>query len=349
MKRLQLALLSGFQIILLLGCQLASAQDTNLDEAEALQNENYSYINSNTAKLNQCNKIIRIANRVVQEVKAITQDGNTSNHNVVIQAVEVIEKALEEMENIEIDDEQLKNFQTGFIRMYRDTSQATREFVDASNRENLPAIEAASRNLRQATLPEKELVNGINHYCINSETERISTQEAKIKYLQVELISEIDAQQTRISQLETQLQEAQTVQEATLRRLEAELRTVEKDFRRFEQLVQEGVIPQSELNSRRLQIETAREQLKEAEVNRQIVIETLREELKEAREQLKEEGANLQIMIETLREQLKEAREQLKEAEANLQIIIETYQEELQRLKNSSRSPLFLRKTRERE
>jgi len=142
-----------------------------------------------------------------------------------------------------------------------------------------------------------------------AKTGRIGAQEATIKRLEVELIGERDAQQTKITRLETQLQEAQTAQDATVRRLEAELRTVEKDFGRFEDLALEGVISLSELDSRRLQVETAREQLKEAEANRTQTLKTIQEELTEAKVTRTQTEDILEEQINEAKKTLEEVKE----------------------------------------
>lgn len=124
----------------------------------------------------------------------------------------------------------------------------------------------------------------------------IAAQAAKIQRIEAELKGEKEAQQTKINRLNTQLQETGQAQAATLqaqgstiRRLEAELRNVQEDFERYQQLKQDGAISPSELESRRLRVETAIERLSEAQANlsqaqanRNQTLANLREELTEA-------------------------------------------------------------------
>jgi hypothetical protein len=49
--------------------------------------------------------------------------------------------------------------------MYKETSKATRNFVDAYNRQNRSEAESAIQALQAATNPEKQLVADINNYC----------------------------------------------------------------------------------------------------------------------------------------------------------------------------------------
>lgn len=137
----------------------------------------------------------------------------------------------------------------------------------------------------------------------------ISAQEATIERLRAELRGETEAQQKKIARLEAQLQEATKSQNAIVRRLEAELRSVEKELERYQQLAKNGAISKSELDNRRLQVETAREKLGEVKANRDEILSTLTEQLAEAK-------ATLNKTVAVLTEQINEANatlEQIKE------------------------------------
>jgi HlyD family secretion protein len=128
----------------------------------------------------------------------------------------------------------------------------------------------------------------------------IGAQEATIKRLKAELDGEKTAQQTTVTRLQTQLLEARQAQDAIIRRLEAELRSVQTDFERYQKLAQDGAIPATELDTRRLKVETAIEQLSEAQANRNQALTTLSEQLKEAE-------ANRDKTTAVLEEQINEA------------------------------------------
>ena len=76
-----------------------------------------------------------------------------------------MEKDSKQMHDIPVNDPKLKDYQTGFVKMYGDTSKATRDFVKAFEKKDRPAAERALTSLQQATLPEKQLVTDINTYC----------------------------------------------------------------------------------------------------------------------------------------------------------------------------------------
>ena len=121
-------------------------------------------------KTQECNEIIQVANKVVTQANELTNGGQISNPQMVLQTADAMEKASQEMEAIELKDEQLKNYQAGFVSMYRNTSQATRAFVTASEKKDRQGAEIASAKLQNATASEKQLVTDINAYCLSEVT-----------------------------------------------------------------------------------------------------------------------------------------------------------------------------------
>lgn len=122
------------------------------------------------SKVSQCNKIIQVANEAVSKAKTITNGGRASDPKAMLQAAEAMEKASGEMQAIQVNDEKLRDYQTRFVTMYRDTSKATRNFVAAYEKKDRPAAEAALANLQKATTPEKQLVDEINNYCTGKQS-----------------------------------------------------------------------------------------------------------------------------------------------------------------------------------
>jgi len=170
-----------------------------------------------------------------------------------------------------------------------------------------------------------------------AKTGAIQAQEETINRIEQELEGEKKAQQSKINRLETQLRETTKAQEATIqaqqatvkgqeatiRRLEAEKRNADNDFARYEKLAEDGAISASELESRRLKVETALERLSEAQ-----------ESLSQQQANLIQAEANKAQTIANLNEQLEEARvnrnktiavleAQIKEEEARLEEIKE--------------------------
>jgi hypothetical protein len=116
-------------------------------------------------KIAQCNRIIKIANETVTQAKTVPNGTQGSDPKFMLKAAEVMEKASKQMTDISINDPKLKDYQTSFAKMYRDTSKATRDFVKAYEKKDRSAADKASTNLQQAAIPEHQLLIDINNYC----------------------------------------------------------------------------------------------------------------------------------------------------------------------------------------
>ncbi len=87
---------------------------------------------------------------------------------------------------------------------------------------------------------------------------QIQQQQALIEKLQAELRGTEVTSSATIARLEAQLQGEKTEKQAIIERLEAELSNVEREFQRYLFLAQEGAISQSDLDFRRLNVDTAK-------------------------------------------------------------------------------------------
>ncbi|MDY6785804.1 MAG: hypothetical protein SW833_25180 [Cyanobacteriota bacterium] len=117
------------------------------------------------SKVAQCNGIIETANQFVTQATQLTNGGQTDEPQAILQAADAMDRAAEEMEALELSDPQLVEYRGGFVKMYRDISKATREYVKAYENKDRPGAEAARSRVERATQPEQELVQGINEYC----------------------------------------------------------------------------------------------------------------------------------------------------------------------------------------
>lgn len=93
---------------------------------------------------------------------------------------------------------------------------------------------------------------------------------------------EIEAQQAAIANLEAELEGQQMAQEQAIARLEAELENAEVEYQRYRDLFQDGAVTASQLDSKRLTLITAQEQLDEAQVHRTRIESTLQQQIREA-------------------------------------------------------------------
>ncbi|ACK68484.1 ABC exporter membrane fusion protein, DevB family [Gloeothece citriformis PCC 7424] len=129
----------------------------------------------------------------------------------------------------------------------------------------------------------------------------IEAQRATIQRLQAQLDGEIATHQVTIERLQAELAGEQQEQQATIERLQAELNDAEKDFQRYQKLALDGVISESDLDQRSLNLATARERVAEAKARLKKTSDTLNQ-------RIAEERANFQKQIDTLQKQIDEAK-----------------------------------------
>lgn len=158
----------------------------------------------------------------------------------------------------------------------------------------------------------------------------IEAQQAIIQRLEAELAGKKKTQAATIARLEAQLRRETEAQLASLGRSQAEFNNAQADFQRYQKLARDGAISTSELDSRRLTLETAQESVKEAQANYDRTKDTLQEELKEAQatdeetentltQQIQEAQANLASIAEVRPLDVQKATAELGQANANLQ------------------------------
>jgi HlyD family secretion protein len=150
------------------------------------------------------------------------------------------------------------------------------------------------------------------------------TQGATIARLKAQLQGEIAAQQATLARLKAQLQGEIAAQEATIARIKADVSNARKEFERYQLLYQEGAISVSLLDSKRLTLDTASEQLKEAQANLNKIVATSQQQLIEQQatlnkissaggKQIEEATATRVETEETLQQQIEEAKATLEQ------------------------------------
>lgn len=163
-----------------------------------------------------------------------------------------------------------------------------------------------------------------------AKTGDIEAQKAIAQRLEAELAGKTKTQAATIARLEAQLRRETEAQLASLGRSQAELNNAQVDFQRYQKLARDGAVSISELDSRRLTLETSQESVKEAQANYDRTQDTLQEELKEAQatdeetkntlaQQIQEARANLASITEIRPLDIQRAATELGQAIANFQ------------------------------
>ncbi|MFB2834600.1 ABC exporter membrane fusion protein [Floridanema evergladense] len=112
---------------------------------------------------------------------------------------------------------------------------------------------------------------------------QIQAQKATVERLQAQLEGDKAAQSQAIARIEAQWEGEKLAQTATIRKLEAELNNAEAELRRYQQLFSQGAISNSLFDSKRLSVETTRQQLNEARANLERINTTNSKQLREAK------------------------------------------------------------------
>ena len=162
-----------------------------------------------------------------------------------------------------------------------------------------------------------------------AKTGEIEAQRATVERLQAQLQGDIAVNQAKVARLQAQRQGEGQAQAATVERLQAELTNAQSEFERYRQLAQAGAISASDLDQRRLTLDTARERLLEAQATDSKTLNTLAQQIREAQaiaeqtkavltQQIQEEKANLDRVAEVRYVDVQQGQAEVEQAKASL-------------------------------
>jgi len=120
---------------------------------------------TNKSLFEQCNTIIEVVNETVNKARQILDNTQFSTSESMWETVETMNNAAKKMESLSLNDPTLLNYQSRYVTMYRNMSQAMREFAVAFERRDRDAAEVAQQSLQSATNPEQTLTDSLNNYC----------------------------------------------------------------------------------------------------------------------------------------------------------------------------------------
>ncbi|MDJ0691338.1 MAG: response regulator [Xenococcaceae cyanobacterium MO_188.B32] len=130
----------------------------------------------------------------------------------------------------------------------------------------------------------------------------------------------IGSRQAAIANLEAELAGEIQTQQATIAKLVAELDNARTEWQRNQQLFNEGAISASELDSKKLTLETSRERLNEARATFERTQRTLNARLAEAQATLEETAEVRPVDVQIAQAELKQAQAAVAKAEADLEL-----------------------------
>ncbi|OUL22355.1 HlyD family secretion protein [Nostoc sp. T09] len=116
-----------------------------------------------------------------------------------------------------------------------------------------------------------------------AKTGEIQAQQATVERLQAQSQGDRQSQQEAIARFEAQWQGDRIAQEATIKKLTAELNNAQAEYLRYQQLYKDGAISNSAFDTKRLSVETTKQQLDEAKAVLNRINTTASRQLAEAK------------------------------------------------------------------
>ena len=191
---------------------------------------------------------------------------------------------------------------------------------------------SSNQRLAQVLVGEGDIVQAGQAIAVldNIDIRKAALEEAqaKVKAAQAHLtqvsagakMGAINAQQSKIVMLEAQLAGDIEAQKATIARLEAEVRNAEVDYQRHQNLYDSGAISASLFDTKHTQMETLREQLREATVTLERTVNTGQAQVQAEKETLQSIAEVRSVDIAEAQAQVDEALALVSKAEADLEL-----------------------------
>jgi HlyD family secretion protein len=150
--------------------------------------------------------------------------------------------------------------------------------------------------------------------------------QAQVKVSQADLAKvkagaksgEIAAQEAEIVRFEQELKGEIATQQATIARWQTEVRTANADYNRYLSLYKEGATSASELDQKRLALETAQAQLNEARARQDQSADTLQEQIRQAQATLNKIAEVRPVDVDVAQAEVDKARATVNKAKADL-------------------------------
>ena len=129
---------------------------------------NIFFVACEPQKYAECEQMIILANNVTKQTQAIAKNFSDRDQDLEnwLEASEIMNQAATNIEALEIKDSQLIEYQGSLADIYRVYSQATSDAVKARKSRDLPALQSARDNAKNATEINNNLVKNINNYCL---------------------------------------------------------------------------------------------------------------------------------------------------------------------------------------
>jgi hypothetical protein len=123
---------------------------------------NFLTVGCAETKISQCQKIINITQKIAQESEKFRQ---TKDIQQVLKMADAFETVAKEMQALQVKDEQLVQYKTGFIDVYKGNAEVTRKFIKAFEDKDMMAAKLMQKQVQIIGQKEQQLVTDMNRYC----------------------------------------------------------------------------------------------------------------------------------------------------------------------------------------
>jgi hypothetical protein len=123
---------------------------------------NFFTVGCAETKISQCQKIINITQKIAQESEKFRQ---TKDIKQVLKMADAFETVAKEMQALKLKDEQLVQYKTGFIDVYKGNAEVTRKFIKAFEDKDMMAAKLMQKQVQIIGQKEQQLVTDMNRYC----------------------------------------------------------------------------------------------------------------------------------------------------------------------------------------
>lgn len=113
-------------------------------------------------RLTKCREVITVALVVNQKTE---ENLGSKNIEDVTSVADVFEQSSQQIKNIKIKDEQLKEYTQKLSDIYQEYANTTRNFIDATKAENIDSARLHTKEIEKLFEKQKPLVTQINQYC----------------------------------------------------------------------------------------------------------------------------------------------------------------------------------------
>lgn len=154
---------------------------------------------------------------------------------------------------------------------------------------------------------------------LNQSQEQVRVAQASLAQIKAGAkTGEIKAQEAAIARIKAERSNDIMAQTATVSRIKAELNNAKVEYQRHEQLYQDGAISASERDSKYLALETAKEQLAEAQANLKRIKSSQKEQIAEAKATLDRIAEVRPVDVAVAEAEVRQAQAAVKTSQAEL-------------------------------